>query len=227
MGALTLGVITASMVVSLRGETAKLDEERRELRRREKMDKSITAIRERGELLRQRSAPLRKLLLGGPVMREVISLVANAISPDDWISMICEETSYTPQAAGGEKPAQPRPAPQASFFVPGFRSVTRPAAGKAAAEPGSLLASLTPAPKPSDFTVFIIEGYTPDMGLVSVKAMIQRLKTAARVRQVDLLSDDRVLPPTLPEELRELLRNQNVVLPHMRRFVIRLEVSLP
>ena len=57
--------------------------------------------------------------------------------------------------------------------------------------------------------------------------MIQRLKTAARVRQVDLLSDDRVLPPTLPEELRELLRNQNVVLPHMRRFVIRLEVSLP
>lgn len=227
MGALTLGVITASMVVSLRGETAKLDEERRELRRREKMDKSITAIRERGELLRQRSAPLRKLLLGGPVMREVISLVANAISPDDWISMICEETSYTPQAAGGEKPAQPRPAPQASFFVPGFRSVTRPAAGKAAADPGSLLASLTPAPKASDFNVFIIEGYTPDMGLVSVKAMIQRLKTAARVRQVDLLSDDRVLPPTLPEELRELLRNQNVVLPHMRRFVIRLEVSLP
>ncbi|NLF86153.1 MAG: pilus assembly protein PilM [Lentisphaerae bacterium] len=223
MGALTLGVVTASMVVSLSGETGKLDEERRELRRREQMDKSIAAIRQRGELLRQRGGPLRKLLLGGPVMREVISLVANAISPDDWISMICEETSYTRQPKAGEKPAAPAPAPRAGFFVPGFRSVARSAASRPATEAGSLLAGLTPPPPPSDFTVFIIEGYTPDMGLTTVKAMIQRLKTAARVRQVDLLSDDRVLPPTLPEALRD----QGVELPNMRRFVVRLEVGLP
>jgi hypothetical protein len=156
-------------------------------------------------------------------MREVISLVANAISPDDWISMICEETSYIRQPKAGEKPAAPAPAPRAGFFVPGFRSAARPAAGRPAAEGGSLLAGLTPAPKPSDFSVFIVEGYTPDMGLTTVKAMIQRLKTAARVRQVDLLSDDRVLPPTLPEALLD----QGVELPNMRRFVIRLEVGLP
>ena len=223
MGALTLGVVTASMVVSSSRETDKNNEERRELRRREQMDKSIAAIRQRGEGLRQRGGPLRKLLLGGPVMREVISLVANAISPDDWISMICEETSYTRQPKAGEKPAAPAPAPRAGFFVPGFRSAARPAAGRPAAEGGSLLAGLTPAPKPSDFSVFIVEGYTPDMGLTTVKAMIQRLKTAARVRQVDLLSDDRVLPPTLPEALLD----QGVELPNMRRFVIRLEVGLP
>jgi len=107
--------------------------------------------------------------------------------------------------------------------VPGFRSVARSAASRPATEAGSLLAGLTPPPPPSDFTVFIIEGYTPDMGLTTVKAMIQRLKTAARVRQVDLLSDDRVLPPTLPEALRD----QGVELPNMRRFVVRLEVGLP
>ena len=223
MCALTLGVVTASMVVSLRRETGKLDGERRELRRREQMDKSIAAIRQRGELLRQRGDPLRKLLLGGPVMREVISLVANAISPDDWISMICEETSYRVQPKGGDKPAPAAPALPTGFFVPGFRSVTRPAAARPAAETGSLLAGLTPPPPPSDFSVFIVEGYTPDMGLTTVKAMIQRLKTAARVRKIDLLSDDRVLPPTLPEALRD----QGVALPNMRRFVIRLEAGLP
>ena len=224
MCALTLGVFTAGMVVSLRRETGKLDAERHELRRREQMDKSVTAIRQGGDLLRRRAEPLRGLLLGGPVMREVISLVATAIAPDDWISMICEETSYTPHPKPGEKPAPAAaPALRTGFFVPGFRSVTRPAAAPGAAAPGPLLAALTPAPAPSAFTVFIIEGYTPDMGLVTVKAMIQRLKTAVRVRQADLLSDDRVLPPTLPEALRD----QGVELPNMRRFVIRLEVGLP
>jgi hypothetical protein len=59
--------------------------------------------------------------------------------------------------------------------------------------------------------------------LTTVKAMIQNLETATRVRKVDLLSDDRVLPPSHPAELQE----QGVQLPNMRRFVIRLEVSPP
>ncbi len=221
MGALTLGVVTASMVISLSAETGVLDAERQELRLREQMDKSITAIRQRGEVLRQRGDPLRQLILGGPMMREVISLVANAISKDDWISMICEETSYKTAKKAGEKPAPPAPPPRSGFFVPGFRSATKPAAKPTEAE--SLLSGLTPAPTPSDFNVYIIEGYTPDMGLTTVKAMIQNLETATRVRKVDLLSDDRVLPPSLPAELQE----QGVQLPNMRRFVIRLEVSPP
>ena len=224
LGALTLGVFTASLVLSIQAETSSLDAERAELRRREAMDKSITAIRQRGETLRQGGEPLRRLLLGGPMVREVISLVANAISPDDWISMICEESSYIPPArSGGTPAAAPAPTPRTGFFVPGFRSAAaRPAAGAkppADARP----AGLTPAPPPSDFNVFIIEGYTPDMGLVTVKAMIQRLETSPRVRKVDLLSDDRVLPPTLPDELLA----EGVELPNMRRFVIRLEAGLP
>ncbi|NLF22950.1 MAG: hypothetical protein GX590_07290, partial [Lentisphaerae bacterium] len=224
LGALTLGVFTASLVLSIQAETSSLDAERAELRRREAMDKSITAIRQRGETLRQGGEPLRRLLLGGPMVREVISLVANAISPDDWISMICEESSYIPPArSGGTPAAAPAPTPRTGFFVPGFRSAAaRPAAG---AKPPTEArpAGLTPAPPPSDFNVFIIEGYTPDMGLVTVKAMIQRLETSPRVRKVDLLSDDRVLPPTLPDELLA----EGVELPNMRRFVIRLEAGLP
>ena len=221
MGALTLGVVTASMVISLRAEAVDLDAERLELRRREQMDTSITAIRQRGDILRQRSEPLRKLLLGGPVMREVISLVANAITTDDWISMICEETSYKTPPRSGEKPAAAILPPRTGFFVPGFRTAASPAAP--AKPDDTLLANLTPAPPPSDFSVFIVEGYTPDMGLTTVKAMIQRLEKAPRVKKIDLLSDDRVLPPTLPAELQEL----GLQLPNMRRFVIRLEVSLP
>ena len=222
MGALTLGVVTASMVLSMRGEMTGLDEERRELRRREQMDKSITSIRQRGTLIRQRAEPLRRLLLGGPVMREVISLVANAIAPGDWISMICEETSYKARPRDGQSAPAPVAAPRTGFFVPGFRSAPKSAA-PATSEAGSLLAQLEPAPPPSDFTVYIIEGYTPDMSLTPVKEMILRLETSPRVRKVDLLSDDRVLPPTLPEELLA----EGVQLPNMRRFVIRLEAVLP
>ena len=154
-------------------------------------------------------------------MREVISLVANSIAPDDWISMICEESSYN--AAGRTATAKPAtPQPRHGLFVPGFRTtaIGRPAAADAGK---TQLAELTPAAPASDFGVFIIEGYTPDMGLTTVKAMIQRLETSRLVRKVDLLSDDRVLPPSLPDELLE----QGVELPNMRRYVLRLEVNRP
>ncbi len=218
MGALTLGVFTASMIVGLRAEARSLEAERAELRKREQLDKGIAAIRRRSEALRERCEPLARLLRGGPATREAISLVANAISPDDWISLICDESAYLPTAAPAARPAAPPP--RAGFFVPGFRGAARAAK---ASDPKAALSDSPPAPKASDFDVFIVEGYTPDSSLKTVKAMMERLRTAARVRKVDLLSDDRVLPPVMPEEFAGL----TVEIPDMRRFVMRLEVTPP
>lgn len=218
MGALTLGVFTAGMLVALRVEARSLEAERAELRKREQLDKGITTIRQRSDALHKRCEPLARLLRGGPAMREVISLVANAISPDDWISLICDESAYLPALPPPAKPAAPPP--RAGFFVPGFRGAARPAKASAAS---AALSDSPPAPAPSGFDVFIVEGYTPDIGLRTVKAMMERLRTAARVRKVDLLSDDRVLPPVMPEEFAGL----TVEIPDMRRFVMRLEVTPP
>ena len=70
-------------------------------------------------------------------------------------------------------------------------------------------------------SIFIVEGYTPEPSLKSVKEMIERLKTAPEVKRVDLRSDDKVLKPTgIPEF-------ENEKLPSFRRFVIEIEVNRP
>ena len=60
------------------------------------------------------------------------------------------------------------------------------------------------------------------MGFGSVDAMMRRMRSGERVKNVDLLSDDKVKPPV---ELPEAFRRLNI--PEMRRFVIRMEVSEP
>ncbi len=214
MGALTLGVFTVGMIVSLRAETQALEVERRELRKREQLDKGIAEIRKRNETLRAQVEPLRKFLRGGPTMREVVSLVANSIDGGDWISLICDETAYLPLEED-QKSVRPTP-PRAGFFVPGFRTAVREVA-----RPSKPLSTSPAPPKTSDFDVFIVEGFTADSSLASVKLMMERLRTSMRVRKVDLLSDDRVLPPVLPQELADVVAR----LPDVRRFVMRLEVT--
>jgi len=75
--------------------------------------------------------------------------------------------------------------------------------------------------------VFIIEGYTPDPSLGTVKELLARLRTARQAdnpnrlffAKTDLLADDRVLPP------KDLPEKEAVRLPAYRRFVIQIEVK--
>jgi len=69
--------------------------------------------------------------------------------------------------------------------------------------------------------VFIVEGYTPNPSLKSVREMIDRLKTSPSIARVDLRSDDQVLAPTGIPELEE------AEMPDFRRFVIEIEVYRP
>ncbi len=215
---LAIGVFTAGLLISLGRDSVRLEAERQELRKREKIDNEIAAIRAETEAIRKEAVPLRRLLVGGPASRYAMSLVATAIAPADWISLVCDEETYLRHEA-------PKPVPEAlkpvrpGFFVPGFRDND-----PKARESSSVFtdAEAKPAPEKSKFTSFIIEGYTPDMSFKSVDEMLRRIRGGARVKSVDLLSDDKVKPPA---ELPEAIKALN--LPEMRRFVIRMEVAQP
>ncbi len=215
---LAIGVFTAGLLISLGRDSVRLEAERQELRKRERIDNEIAAIRAETEAIRKEAAPLRRLLVGGPASRYAISLVATAIAPADWISLVCDEDTYMRHEAPKPVPEALKPA-RPGFFVPGFRDND-----PKAKESSSVFADAEakPAPEKSKFSAFIIEGYTPDMSFESVNEMLRRIRGAARVKGVDLLSDDKVKPPA---ELPEAIKALN--LPEMRRFVIRMEVSQP
>ncbi len=215
--ALALGVFTAGLVYSLSRESGGLEKERAELRKRERIDKEISEIRNRTATLRKQAAPLRSLLAGGPATRVAVSLAANSIAPEDWISLICDEATYLRKEEVKNAPPIPKPV-RPGFFVPGFRAAPLATVGEGPI--GDSAAN--PAPRLSDFSVFIIEGYTPDVSLKTVDEMIRKMRSAPAVKKVDLLGDDKVQPP---EALPPFL--ENVQLPEMRRFVIRLEISPP
>ena len=215
---LAIGVFTAGLLISLGRDSVRLEAERQELRKREKIDNEIAAIRAETEAIRKEAAPLRRLLVGGPASRYAMSLVATAIAPADWISLVCDEDTYMRHEAPKPVPEALKPA-RPGFFVPGFRDND-----PKAKESSSVFADAEakPAPEKSKFSAFIIEGYTPDMSFESVNEMLRRIRGAARVKGVDLLSDDKVKPPA---ELPEAIKALN--LPEMRRFVIRMEVGQP
>ena len=215
---LAIGVFTAGLLISLSRDSVRLEAERQELRKREKIDKEIAAIRAETEAIRKEAVPLRRLLVGGPASRYAVSLVATAIAPADWISLVSDEETYLRHEAPKPVPEVLKPA-RPGFFVPGFRDND-----PKAKESSSVFADAEarPAPDKSKFTAFIIEGYTPDMSFKSVDEMLRRIRGGARVKSVDLLSDDKVKPPA---ELPEAIKALN--LPEMRRFVIRMEVAQP
>ena len=169
------------------------------------------------------------LLENGPRMRLALSLAANSLGgPEDWISMICEEHMYRdPDGTAAKKPkpsarntkgGRNRELPP--LFLPGFRGGIRSAPVE---QPGpSNEFAVVEADAGAAFDVYIVEGYTPDVSLSSVRDMIARLRTSPDIAAVDLLSDDRVLPPTIPD-----VDDENVELDvrDMRRFVLRLELK--
>jgi hypothetical protein len=149
-----------------------------------------------------------ELLRNGPQARDALTWVANSIGPDDWITLFCDEASYTPQEPLRTPP--PKPVTPRSLFA--LLGAPKPAAIATPAKPG--------AQAGAGFNAFIVEGYTTDPSLASVKEMIARLRTAARVVNVDLLGDERVLPPVGLDTTTAV-----AVTPIFRRFVIRLEVK--
>ena len=217
----SMALYSGTGVYLLQRDGALLDVERQQLQHREHIDKRIQELKSIGAQTLTNSVPLTSLLMNGPLAREILSLVASTVDPNDWITLFCDEKIYNPKEQDSEKPAAtPQAAVRNPFSL--FRSL-RPTASTAAKpavpdkkEPAAKKDLMDPLK-----SVFIVEGYTPNASLKSVREMIDRLKTSPAIARVDLRSDDQVLSPTgIPELEAEKI-------PNFRRFVIEIEVKRP
>lgn len=204
--ALSLGVFTISGLRGLRRESEELRAESAELHQLEQAAQNIERQRRRAQQVRRNASPLREMLRSGPLTRDLISLVARSIHPDDWISMICDEDAYV--RAPTTSP-EARPSPRR---LPGMRDLG------ARRDPAPRTRTTPPAPPMRNF---IVEGYTPDPSLVTVKDLIARLQNARMVDNADLLGDDRVLAP------RWFEGEPPSALTNLTHFVVRVELRQP
>jgi Tfp pilus assembly PilM family ATPase len=228
---LTLAVFIVSGVRGIARERAVVDAESKRIKELRRIDTAIKAVRGTADATRELGKPVLDLLQSGPIVRELVTLVANSIHPDDWITMICDEAVYLPPPP----PEATNPPPR---VVRAIRDVRRPpvaAGGALGASPGSrglpvagkpAAAGVRPAapsaPVAPSLAAFIIEGYTPTPDLATVKDLIRRLLGSDLVVRADVLGDERVLPAALlgdtpPDELTRDLTH----------FVVRVEVNRP
>ena len=215
----SMALYSGTGVYLLSRDGAQLEEQRELLRRREQIDKRIQDLKSLEAQALTNSLPLTNLLMNGPLAREMLSLVSTTVDPNDWITLFCDEKIYNPKEQNVDTSAStPQAAVRNPFSL--FRTI-RPAAAKTTAatdkkEPAAKKDLVDPLK-----SIFIVEGYTPNPSLKSVREMIDRLKTSPDIARVDLRSDDQVLAPTgIPE-----LEAEKV--PNFRRFVIEIEVKRP
>jgi len=240
----SLGVYSAMGMYTLKRDKEQLDADRKILHDREQVDKRIQNLKALSEQVVTNTVPLGDLLLNGPIAREILTLVSQSLSPadpnnleknpGDWITLFCDERIYNVNEQARElpnklhnntpTPAAPAARPAAPFTM--FRT-TQQAANPNAAPPSATTKTAAAIKEQltkkemmeAISTGFIVEGYTPDPSLKTVKELIQRLRTSPYIQDADLIYDDRVLNPTGVSD-PETLRFKDY-----RRFVIKIVVN--
>ncbi len=209
-----MGVYSATGVFLLRRDGQLLEHEQSRLKSRERIDQRITQLRQLEAQVLTNSVPLANLLMNGPISREVLTMVCASVDPDDWITLFCDEKIYNPKEQVEAAPAMDAAGvPRNPFSLFRTRPQTpqpTPSRPGAAAERKDMVEPLG--------HIFIVEGYTPNPSLKTVREMIERLKTSPEIIRVDLRSDDQVLAPTGIPEIEE------AQMPDFRRFVIEIKV---
>jgi hypothetical protein len=125
-------------------------------------------------LILRSAEPLRGLLTAGPVMRDLISLVAEKKGRRDRITMICDADTYF-----FEKEWEPEDEDEPRKL--GMRD------RRAASARQEQIASATGIER------VIIEGFTYIPALTTVRDLIEQLRQAPFVEGADLLSDDKLV----------------------------------
>ena len=258
---LILGTFLVTAVRGIARERDAVERETARIRSLQRIDQTIQRLRAEGAAYRQSAAPVRRLLEAGPQARELVRLLADSIHPNDWITMVSDETLYNaeempdleeeegkaarPKATQGKAglgrkspvlrvmappaaktpPGALRHPPQgggqtgvgASGLPPqGVGAKRPPAKGGKQSEP----LPAQPPPVPT-FSVFIVEGYTPQTDLSTVRELVGKLLASPTVRRADVLWDDRVLP-AMPLGDR---RPPESLVGRLSRFVLRVEVN--
>lgn len=214
--ALALVVFMISGIRGIGRERASAEAESRRITELKRIDDRIQTLRSDIALLREPSQPLRELLQTGPVVRELVTLVANSIHPDDWVTMICDEAVYLP-------PPPPEPEQTARLSARSIRNLKRSGLRTGAILAGAKKTAKTeePPPPPPRLSAFILEGYTPHTDLETVKELIRRLLASDLIKQADVLGDERVLPAAIAGATEE-----ESILGDLTHFVVRLEVNI-
>jgi Tfp pilus assembly PilM family ATPase len=164
---LIIAVTLAGSFIAFNRTDRQLRSQQASLDRCQQIADEIESAKAKNDQAFKMARPVKNLLRGGPIVRDLITLVANAKAPDDSISMICDSDSYMsrPQESSPQKS--------------GIRDRRRTAPTTATEE------------KPdTGFERIVIEGYTHTPNLSTVKALITKLKTAGFVSSADLLNDD-------------------------------------
>ena len=148
------------------------------LSRRQKLVGDIENIEAASRQVQAMAAPVHGLLAGAEHMRDLITLIADSKDDGDWITMVCDAESYFEI---GEEAARERD--------------KRASGGRRRRK------DLKKRPPPSGkLERVMVQGYTKQRDLSSVKALITDIAAADFVSAADLLSDDRLVPEAEMEE---------------------------
>jgi len=198
---LILGVSVAGGLHDSQRKQKQLSAQEASLRHRQKLVQEIEELRARTETLRSMADPVRHLLGNASRLRAIVSAVALARDPADWITLVCDAESYYNPPAPSDAPGGR--ADDTRRLARGGR----PGRGDDARQESAPLDHL------------IVEGYTRTVNLSTVQKMIEALKQVDFVASADLLSDDKLVPR---EESEDGLRRNRA-----RRFVIDVKLKAP
>lgn len=237
--ALILGTFIAVAGRSISRERKNVSVETERIKKLEKMDNNVQRMHEEIAVLRSTADPVRKLLEGGPQARELVRLLAGAIHPEDWITMVSDEDLYIASEMPVEekepaKGAAPKATPRKTMgsIMPlrigaKPKKPTGPSAAPAKPAKGgkrtgkTQTVAETAATLAPTFSVFIVEGYTPQTDLSTVKQLIENLVKAPMIQRADVLASDLVLPaiPLGDDSTAETIVGK------YSRFVLRVELK--
>jgi Tfp pilus assembly PilM family ATPase len=195
--ALILAVSLAGGFRDIRRKKEFLSEKKQSLEKRQAIADQIDYIKMGARYVRSMADPVSGLVRTGPLMRDLITVVCESVSSNDWITMVCDADSYfardkpeaARRAAGMRDPRRARPLPVRQEVSTG--RIER----------------------------VMIEGYTSTPALTTIKDLIARISSQPYVKSADLLRDDElILDPDSPERK---------VYPEARGFVIDVALASP
>jgi Tfp pilus assembly PilM family ATPase len=174
IAALILGVSVYAGYYDFGRWAAKLGEERALLEHRQRLFDQFDHARRQADAIHGMAGPVGTMVKSGVVVRGLITLIAEAKTQEDWITMISDSVSYY----------TPPPEPPADGEPVAEMRERRPVRRTPQETPGtSLIKSV------------IVEGYTRTPNLTTVRDFIARLEESPLVLKADLLRDDRLMPP--------------------------------
>jgi Tfp pilus assembly PilM family ATPase len=170
LAALVLGLSLFGGYRDNQRKTQALRAQKESLARCQSLAQQIETSQAENARLARMSSTVQVLLQNGPVFRDVISAIGERLPPNCWITLVADANTYFSQ----ENPVKPEARRVPRGIVPTERKEGQPAV-------------VTGDPS---FTRIIVEGYTADPSLASVRKLIEALKVEGVIGKADLLGDD-------------------------------------